>query len=140
MAVHNSRSEEETARIAAALASTLRSGDMVCLRGDLGAGKSVFARALIRALCGDPRLEVPSPTFILVQTYDARDATVWHYDLYRLIDADEVHELGWEECRSGIAVVEWPERAERLLPRRRIEVAIVGGGSSRSIAISAVPS
>ena len=110
---------------AAALAPDLRPGDCLCLRGDLGAGKSVFARALIRTLAGDANLPVPSPTFTLVQTYDTPAGTVWHFDLYRLKEADEVFELGWDDALAdGVVIIEWPERAEALLPVRRIDLSL----------------
>lgn len=104
---------DETAlgAVAAALAARLRAGDVVFLCGDLGAGKTVFARALIRALCADPALPVPSPTFTLVQTYDSPAGLLWHFDLYRLRAADEIYEIGWEDaCAGGVMLVEWPER------------------------------
>ena len=95
----------------------------------------MFARAAIRALCGDPGLDVPSPTFTLVQVYDAPIAPLWHFDLYRLKEPAEIYELGWEDCLAGgIAIVEWPDRIEALLPARRIDVAI-DGGAGRRIAI-----
>jgi len=142
------RGEKETEKAAADFALTLKGGDVVCLYGALGAGKSVFARALIRALCGDATLDVPSPTFTLVQTYDAPPAedlavdgfTIWHFDLYRLNGADEIYELGWEEALlpDAIALVEWPERLRLLLPARVIKIEIRPGedAESRHIIIS----
>lgn len=110
-------SENDTAACAQKLAPRLRPGDVLLLEGDVGAGKSVFARALIRHLTGEPDLEVPSPTFTLVQTYDTKAGPVWHFDLYRLKGAEDIYELGWEEALSdAIAIVEWPERLEELLP------------------------
>lgn len=101
------RSEAETEKIAADLAATLKGHELIFLRGDLGAGKTVFARALIRALCNMPDLEVISPTFTLVQNY----GPIAHYDLYRIEDAEEIFELGWEDSMAeGITIVEWPER------------------------------
>jgi tRNA threonylcarbamoyladenosine biosynthesis protein TsaE len=109
-----STTEADTEAMARTLAATLRAGDVLFLRGPLGMGKSVFARALIRTLCADPDMEVPSPTFTLVQTYDTPLAPLWHFDLYRLEDPDEIWELGWEDARSGpIILVEWPERLGR---------------------------
>lgn len=123
--------ENETAVFARDFAKGLQGGDIVLLRGDLGAGKSVFCRGLIRALCGDGGLEVPSPTFTLVQMYDGvadgADVTIWHYDLYRLGDEAEIYEIGWEEALAGgIVLVEWPERLGALLPKRRIDVTLTG--------------
>ncbi len=120
-----SHSEQETAVEAAKLAKTLQSGDLVLLHGDLGAGKTVFARALVRALAQDESLEVPSPTFTLLQTYDTSKGPVNHYDLYRLKDPDEVYELGWEESLAdGITIVEWPERIAALLPAQRLDITL----------------
>jgi len=86
-----------TERLAGRLAPLLRPGDLVLLGGDLGAGKTAFARALLRALADDPALEVPSPTFTLVQPYETRRLPVLHADLYRLGSAEEVFELGLDE-------------------------------------------
>lgn len=125
--------EADTAALAGRLAAALRPGDVVCLSGDLGAGKTALARATLRALSGDPGLEVPSPTFTLVQVYDAPAAAVWHFDLYRLSAPDEVVELGWDEASgSGIALVEWPDRLGPLLPADRLDVTLtVTGPESR---------
>lgn len=116
--------EAATAALAARLAPLLRPGDLVALGGDLGAGKTAFARALINALPGAPE-EVPSPTFTLVQLYERGDLSVWHFDLYRLDRADEVWELGLEEALAeGVSLVEWPERLGPQLPRDRLEIAL----------------
>lgn len=119
-----SASEQDTGRFAAGLAPRLGPGDVLFLEGDLGLGKSVFARALIRALSGDPGLEVPSPTFTLVQTYETDIAPVWHFDLYRIKSPDEIWELGWEDAlTNGIMLVEWPSRLKSsLAPRDRLEI------------------
>ncbi len=122
-----SESEDETAALARRLAPLLKRGDAVFLRGTLGMGKSVFARALIRALCGDDGLDVPSPTFTIVQTYDSPAGTVAHFDLYRLEDPEELFELGWQEAHAeGIVIAEWPERAGGLAPSARLEVGFSG--------------
>jgi len=124
---YTTHGEQETAEIAARLAPGLKPGDILCLRGDLGAGKTVFARALVRALAGDPALEVPSPTFTLVQTYDTKQGPLWHFDLYRIEEEEEIYELGWEEALAGaITLVEWPERLDSLTPRNRLEIEIAG--------------
>ena len=116
-------SEIETREFAQSFAKTLVGGDIILLHGDLGMGKSVFARAVIRRLCGAENLEVPSPTFTLVQTYDAPIGQVWHFDLYRLSSPDEIYDIGWEEALSGgIILVEWPERLGGLLPASYIDV------------------
>jgi tRNA threonylcarbamoyladenosine biosynthesis protein TsaE len=115
--------ETATAALAAAVAATAEPGDVIALRGELGAGKTTFARAFIRARgCRD---EVPSPTFTLVQLYDAGAATIWHFDLYRLRSPEEIWELGIEEALAGgISLIEWPERLGPLLPNHRLEIAL----------------
>jgi tRNA threonylcarbamoyladenosine biosynthesis protein TsaE len=120
-----SHSEEETATIAREMALAARKGDIIALHGDLGAGKSVFARALIRAMTGQDT-DVPSPTFTLLQTYEAPQGTIFHFDLYRIKDAQDVYELGWEDALSeeGIIIIEWPQRLGPLLPRRRTDVTL----------------
>lgn len=121
-----SRHEDDTAARAAALAPLLRPRDVVFLEGTLGMGKSVFARALIRTLCGQPDLDVPSPTFTLVQTYDTAAGPLWHFDLYRIRDPEEIYELGWEDARSeGIVLVEWASKlTPGLAPRDRLEIGL----------------
>ncbi len=125
------------------MARALRPGDVVALAGDLGAGKTTFARALIAAFAaeaGQPAPEVPSPTFTLVQTYEFARATIWHFDLYRIERPDDALELGIEEAfAGGIALIEWPERLGPLLPARRIEVRLAFGAASdaRRIEIAA---
>jgi tRNA threonylcarbamoyladenosine biosynthesis protein TsaE len=119
--------EKATEALAVRVAALLGPGDMVALSGELGAGKTAFARAVIRALAGADE-EAPSPTFTLVQLYDTPAAVIWHFDLYRLSGADEVIELGWDEARvSGISLVEWPERLGPLLPEERLEIALEYG-------------
>lgn len=120
-----------TGRLAGRLALALAPGDIVALVGDLGAGKTELARAIIRALTGDPEAEVPSPTFTLVQTYDTLEATVWHFDLYRLETPDEALELGLEEAfEDGISLIEWPDRLGAWLPRRAavLRMTLAPGG------------
>jgi len=107
--------EMATAAFARSLAALARPGDLIALEGELGAGKTVLARAFINALPSvDGALvteEVPSPTFTLVQVYDRLPAPVWHFDLYRLSSQDEVFELGFEDALAeGISLVEWPQR------------------------------
>jgi len=117
--------EIDLRHLAELLAFALRPGDAVALRGDLGAGKSTLARAIIRAIVGDDALEVPSPTFSLVQIYDSPRFPIAHFDLYRLGSAEEARELGLDEqIAHGVALIEWPERAEELLPSDRIEVTL----------------
>lgn len=117
--------EAETALLAADLALVLRPGDTVCLSGDLGAGKSTFSRALLRAFAGDPALEVPSPTFTLVQTYAFDRFDLSHFDLYRLEEPEELDELGLDDLlETGAALIEWPEKAEDLLPHEALWIQI----------------
>jgi tRNA threonylcarbamoyl adenosine modification protein YjeE len=117
-----------TDRLGAALAPHLGPGDVVALRGQLGAGKTALARALIRrraALGGVPADDVPSPTFTLVQVYDMPAASLWHFDLYRIAAPQEAWELGIEEAfETGISLIEWPERLGSLLPADRLEVRL----------------
>jgi len=117
--------ETDIRHLAELLAFALKPGDVVALRGDLGVGKSTLARAIIRASVGDETLEVPSPTFSLVQIYATPRFPIAHFDLYRLGSVDEARELGLEEqIANGAALIEWPERAEDLLPPDRIEVKL----------------
>jgi tRNA threonylcarbamoyl adenosine modification protein YjeE len=128
--------EADTARLGADLAPALRAGDVLALAGDLGAGKSTLARALIRALAGDKALDVPSPTFTLAQSYATRPP-VHHLDLYRLSGADELDELGLDEMLAeGAALVEWPDRAGDRLPADTVRVALSQHGSGRLATIA----
>ena len=115
--------EAGVVRLAELLALKIRVGDVIALRGDLGAGKTTLARALIAALLGDRAVEVPSPTFSLSQVYATPRLAIAHYDFYRLNTADEAAELGFEEATAtGAAIVEWPERAATLLPASRYDI------------------
>ena len=108
--------------IAQQVATSLEPRDILLLRGDLGVGKSTFARALIKSLCGEST-EVPSPTFTLVQTYEAPTFTLWHFDLYRLEAWEDLYELGLEEAfETGVSLIEWPERLGNLSPLRWLEI------------------
>ncbi len=118
--------ERATLELATMLASMVKGGDLVTLEGDLGAGKSTLARGVIRHLARDPRLEIPSPTFTLLQIYETPRATVAHVDLYRLTSPQEVAEIGWEEAdNNAIILMEWPERAGDTLPHTRLNVRLV---------------
>lgn len=129
------KNEEAMQRLGGDLALALGAGDLLALKGDLGAGKTTLARALIRCLANDPALDVPSPTFTLVQDYEAR-LPILHVDLYRLDSAEEVDELGLDEAlERGVVLVEWPERAEEALPGTPITLAIAHEGSGRRITI-----
>jgi tRNA threonylcarbamoyl adenosine modification protein YjeE len=117
--------EQATARLAVDVANALRPGDMVTLSGDLGAGKTAFARALIRYLADDETTEVPSPTFTLMQSYDLPRFQVVHVDLYRTAGATELAELGFDDLPEGsVVLLEWPDRAGNRLPADRLDIAI----------------
>lgn len=121
--------ETDLRLLAEILALAARRGDAIALSGELGAGKTAFARAFVQALLGDPDAEVPSPTFTLAQTYETPRVPVAHFDFYRLTSAGEVAELGLEEAIArGIVLVEWPERASNLLPASRLDLRL-GDGS-----------
>jgi tRNA threonylcarbamoyladenosine biosynthesis protein TsaE len=116
-----------TRALAAKLAPLARAGDALTLSGELGMGKTEFARGFVRARAGRD-IEVPSPTFTLVQTYDLPGGEIWHFDLYRLTDPEEIWELGWEAAREGaIALIEWPERLGPHLPEDRLDIALAQG-------------
>lgn len=128
-------------RIADLIALKLRPGDLVCLSGDLGAGKTTFARCLIRALLADREAEVPSPTFSLVQTYATARFPVAHFDFYRLRGADDLREVGFEEAlATGVVIAEWPERVADALPSDRIEVRLEPGSTEalRRVTVTAI--
>jgi tRNA threonylcarbamoyladenosine biosynthesis protein TsaE len=115
--------ETATERLATRLAAVARSGDVIALGGKLGAGKTSFARAFIRARGSGEA--VPSPTFTLVQTYELPSGAIWHFDLYRLRSPEEAWELGIEDAfHAGISLIEWPERLGSLLPARKLLVAL----------------
>ena len=130
--------EAATAAFAARVSRLAGPGDIVALKGDFGAGKTTFARGLIRA-CGGTE-EVPSPTFTLVQVYELGSGTIWHFDLYRVTSPEEAWELGIEDAfAEGISLIEWPERLGPLLPRRRLEIEFRFGDhpEARRVALDA---
>src|SRR6476646_9751088 len=117
--------EAATAQLMADLALLTVPGDVVTLSGDLGAGKTAAARAMIRYLADDDALEVPSPTFTLAQSYDLPSFPLLHADLYRIGDASELEEIGLSPLPDGtVALIEWPERAAGALPQDRIDIAL----------------
>lgn len=117
--------ETATAHLMADLALLIGPGDVITLSGDLGAGKTAAARAMIRYLAGDDTLEVPSPTFTLAQTYDLPPFPLVHADLYRVNDPVELEEIGLSPLPEGtVALIEWPERAAAALPADRIDIAL----------------
>ena len=117
--------EAGTAALAQDIASLLKTGDTVTLAGDLGAGKTTFARALIRALMDDPDVEAPSPTFTLMQIYESAAVRIVHADFYRISTAAELAGLGWEEAaEDAIVLIEWGERVPDALPQDRLDVRL----------------
>jgi N-acetylmuramate 1-kinase len=117
--------ETATAQLMADLAMLIGPGDVITLSGDLGAGKTAAARAMIRYLAGDDALEVPSPTFTLAQSYELAPFPLLHADLYRVNDASELEEIGLSPLpEATVALIEWPERAPSALPQDRIDIAL----------------
>jgi tRNA threonylcarbamoyladenosine biosynthesis protein TsaE len=128
--------EAATTRLGTAIARLLRAGDAICLTGPLGAGKSTLARGLIRALT-TPDEDVPSPTFTLVQFYEAAGFPLAHFDLYRLTRPDEADEIGLDEALDdGAVLIEWPERLggrlEGRLPADRLDIEIAISATGRT--------
>ena len=130
-----------TERVAAMLASDAGRGDVLCLHGEVGAGKSALSRAYVRAVCGDPYVEVPSPTFLLQQVYDdhcgADTSTgpppVHHFDLYRLTGPEDCDRLGLEESfTAASSLIEWAERLGERCPGERLDVYIETGEEARA--------
>ncbi|KQX38214.1 hypothetical protein ASD04_11400 [Devosia sp. Root436] len=130
--------DDATAALGASLARELGGGDIVVLEGDLGAGKTALARAIIRALADDPALEVPSPTFALVQPYETAKGPVLHADLYRLGDPREVDELGLTDNPDAIVLVEWAGRAPEIVAAATLTVtlAIPADGVGRVVTVT----
>lgn len=122
-------SEAETKALAAKLALALKPGDCLAFFATLGMGKSVFCRAIIQTLI--PKVDhVPSPTFTLVQTYDNDKIEIWHFDLYRLEEPEEIFELGMDEAlQNAITLIEWPQNMGAFLPQNAVKVTIVAGQS-----------
>lgn len=132
-------SPDQTAHLARRLGAVLSGGDTVLLSGDVGAGKTHFARALIQSLLAIPE-DVPSPTFTLVQTYDAASGSeIWHADLYRLGDPSEVEELGLVEAmQSAICLIEWPDRLASLRPDDALDITLVANDTEDSRTLTAI--
>jgi tRNA threonylcarbamoyladenosine biosynthesis protein TsaE len=130
--------EAATDALGARLAALLAPGDLVLLAGDLGAGKTALARAIIRALTDEADLEVPSPTFALLQPYAGNGWRILHADLYRLVDPREIDELGLFDDPEAIVLVEWAERAPELTARAHavVTLAVPPGGSGRTARIA----
>lgn len=126
-------SEAAMLAFGARLCDVARPGDVICLSGDLGAGKTVLARGFIRSACAAKgeeaeRFDVPSPTFTLVQVYEGPAFDIWHFDLYRLERPQDIFELGFEEALDGaVSLIEWPGQAGDLLPGDRLDVILSTG-------------
>jgi tRNA threonylcarbamoyladenosine biosynthesis protein TsaE len=114
----------ETEALARRIAVALRPGDAVLLSGPLGAGKSALARAVIRAAANDPALDVPSPSFTLVQTYETARGVIHHYDLWRVEPGPDLRELGLEDAFSDITLIEWPDRLADDAPAGALEITL----------------
>lgn len=129
-------SEDASSRFGAALGLGLRPGMTVLLEGPVGAGKSHIARAAIRAMVG-AMIDVPSPSFTLVQTYEGPDCDIWHADLYRLSSPDEVIELGLSQAmEEAVVLVEWPDRLGQLSPAKAIRLTLAMAGEGRRATVA----
>ena len=125
-----------TESLAVRVAGLARAGDAILLTGPLGAGTTEFARAFLRAACDDPSLDVPSPSYTLVQTYETARGRVHHYDLWRLDGFAPLAELGWDEARADIALVEWPDRLGVSRPLDALEIVLgAGAGPDARVAV-----
>jgi tRNA threonylcarbamoyladenosine biosynthesis protein TsaE len=135
--VFETHNEVETWEVAKRFAATLESGDVVCLEGDLGAGKTTFTQGLCAAL--GARRAVTSPTFCIVSEHPASAFMVVHMDLYRLHDEDDVLQIGWEDylAQGAVLVVEWPDRAGSLIPEnaKHVHFSYGSDGATRTIAL-----
>ncbi len=136
---HKSSSPAETESMAAELSLWARPGQCILLSGELGSGKSTFARAFIRALAaGQPEFDIPSPTFSLLQAYENTRVPVVHADFYRLKSAAEIDELGLGDLLAGSALlIEWPDRLERELSADCLKISFSGSGQNRSLILEA---
>jgi tRNA threonylcarbamoyladenosine biosynthesis protein TsaE len=132
-------SPDQTAALGAEIGRLLTPGDVLLLEGDIGAGKTHFARSLIQSLLSEPE-DVPSPTFTLVQIYDGTSCEIWHADLYRLTSPDEVVELGLTDAfTDAICLVEWPDRLAELVPENALlmRFAMTPAEGERTLELSA---
>lgn len=133
-----SRSEEETIRLGEKIASLLRQGDILCLYGKLGSGKTIFVKGVASGLGLDPK-QIISPTFILVRQYQTLRIPLFHFDLYRLNSPEEIFALGYEEYffDAGITIVEWAQRLKWLLPEEHLRVEFfIKGKNKRQLSFS----
>ncbi len=131
--------EAATAHLARQIAQVLRAGDTLLLDGPIGAGKTAFARALIRTMLNRAE-DIPSPTFTLVQTYDTPQGEVWHCDLYRLTHPDEVMELGLDQALTdAICLIEWPDRLGQDIPQSALHLHFEARETDHTIALEMTP-
>lgn len=122
--VYNSNSPKETENIAKAFSKELKAGDVICLNGDLGTGKTAFSKGLVKALgFQEP---ISSPTFTVVNIYEGARLPIYHFDVYRIDDYEEMYEIGYEEYifGGGISLIEWSEKISEILPENRYEITI----------------
>ncbi len=120
-----------TQALARTVAGLVRRGDVIGLGGELGAGKTTFARAFIHAREGQATEDVPSPTFTLAQVYDVAGLPIWHFDLYRLAKPEDALELGIEDAfAEGVSLIEWPGRLGRWLPKDRLDLMLTQGAAN----------
>ncbi len=128
-------SEEDMLDFGNGIARILAEGDVVAMTGDLGAGKTTLSRGIIQALCGD--IEVPSPTYTLVQTYDCADFELWHCDLYRLDKPDDIFELGlFEAMEECVCLIEWPDKMGDHLISSALTIDIQFDGDGRMLTLT----
>lgn len=134
MNTYISYGEEDTIKIASEFAKTLKIGDIVALHGTLGVGKTAFTRGVIQSLT--QAVEVPSPTFTLLQTYETPNFDIYHFDMYRLKTPEEAYEIGIEDAfAEGVSFIEWPEKIGSILPKKRIDIFFEINNNCRTITI-----
>lgn len=122
-------------KLGSMLAEVLVVGDVLALTGDLGAGKTTLSRGIIQALCGD--IEVPSPTYTIIQTYETQDFELWHCDLYRLNKPDDIFELGlFEAMEENVCIIEWPDRMGDNLIKSALTIDIQFAGDERLLTLT----
>ncbi|MBR5129908.1 MAG: tRNA (adenosine(37)-N6)-threonylcarbamoyltransferase complex ATPase subunit type 1 TsaE [Alphaproteobacteria bacterium] len=121
MSVFISHNEQETLQFASEFAKTLKIGDIIALHGTLGVGKTAFTRGVILSLTN--AIEVPSPTFTLLQSYETPNFDIYHFDMYRLKSPDEAYEIGIEDAfAEGVSFIEWPDKIKGVLPKKHIDI------------------